>query len=250
MKTRKFKILNPISILTILGLFILLGCKSAGNQGRVIQGKDGKIESICEMANNRGLTGAETSGLIKEALKKYDDEVKKLYQPLINIDYKDDKQISFTLINQNDFSLTIGQVFFLHPEFSEKQGGGFSGITNIIPREDLGDVLIDLSNKKTQVLKDFKIKMPANSTGSFKLEYSFLNPENKNYEDWKHFKDKMILGITYFFPFKTDYSIAKNYAPLYDTTDKDFELTLKDLFEKIDKEWKEFCCPKGICECD
>jgi len=30
MKT-KFKTLNPISILTILGLFILLGCKSAGN---------------------------------------------------------------------------------------------------------------------------------------------------------------------------------------------------------------------------
>lgn len=142
-------------------------------------------------------------------------------------------------------------MFFLHPEKFNYRGGGFHGLTAVEPREDLGDVLIDTLNHKTYILDyRFVIKIPANSSSSFILKYSFLNSNHEYYVDWRAYKEKMILGVRYYAPYSTDYPFQETYAPLYRTTKKEFEKTLTDLFKAIDDEWKNFCCPKGICDCD
>lgn len=142
-------------------------------------------------------------------------------------------------------------MFFLHPAIFFHRGGGFHGTTSIEPREDLGDALIDMRNHKTHVLDSkLVIKIPEKSTASFILRYSFLNPDHEYYEDWKFYKDKMILGIRYLAPYSTDYPIQETYAPLYKTTKEEFDETLSALFKAIDEEWKAFCCPRGICICN
>lgn len=141
-------------------------------------------------------------------------------------------------------------MFFLHPEKFNYRGGGWSGLTGIEPREDLGDILIDSANHKTYILdSNLTIKIPPQSSLSFILSYSFLKPDNKLYADWKNYEDKMILGIRYFTPYATDYPIQETYAPLYKTTKAEFDRTLTDLFKAIESEWKSFCCPRGMCDC-
>lgn len=145
----------------------------------------------------------------------------------------------------------MGQVFFLHPEIFVYRGGGWSGLTGVEPREDLGDVLIDSTNHKTHILDSrLVIKIPPKSSNSFILRYSFLNPNHEYYEDWNSYKEKMILGIRYIAPYSTKYPVQETYAPLYKTTKEEFNRTLTDLFQAIDDEWEDFCCPRGICDCN
>ncbi len=165
------------------------------------------------------------------------------------MDYKDEDEIAFTILNQNEWELTVGQVFFLHPEKFNYRGGGWYGLTAIEPREDLGDILIDTTNHKTNILNPgFTIRIPQKSAKSFILKYSFLNPNHEYYEDWHQYREKMILGIRYY-AFYLENPIQEKYVPLYRASKKEFDKTLTDLFKAIDDEWKEFCCPKAICDC-
>lgn len=141
-------------------------------------------------------------------------------------------------------------MFFLHPTKFVYRGGGFSGLTGVEAREDLGDVLIDSANDRTHILDhSFVIKIPAFSTRSFILKYSFLQPDHETFEDWDNARDRMILGVRYIAPYPTSYPYQETYAPLYRTTQEEFDRTLVNLFQAIEDEWLDFCCPRAICDC-
>lgn len=92
----------------------------------------------------------------------------------MTIDDKEEKQIYFSIQNLNSEEMRIVKVYLEHPiDNSTKTFVGFQ--SEIIPRQNLGKILIDTQNSQSVILSaDNILIISPKSFSSFKFEYEYI----------------------------------------------------------------------------
>jgi uncharacterized protein (UPF0147 family) len=181
-----------------------------------------------------------------EYIRNIDEQ--KAQKPVVILDSENDSMVYFTVVNRHKESLRVGRFFFLHPTDFFYRGGGWNGVSQVEPRTDLGDVVINLNTSQTFAGNiNYTFIIEPTSSQSFKVKYSLLkydslmilgNKEKMDqYNAWQKVKNQMIFGMIYYWPYSD--GIEEQYIPLYIIDPYEFETKIKDIHKAAEEEMKK-----------